>query len=414
MDQPPDRNRPNPDRDPDRRNVFEAGGLLDEDGLSRRKLLKLGGMGAGALALPALLAACGSSGSSSSSGGSTSGGGGGGEAAENPELTKLLDGITSKQVIIGNYGGDTEEARKKVFWTPFEERTGVQVISADAGSLAVSMLQGEIPSKWDAVHGSIQESYAAQLHGKKKLPTLPKLAWEDLVLPAKFQPYIWQSFFLGYVPACIEGTFSGTQPVTWADFFDTKKFPGKRAWPAEYFTGGVMEAALLADGVAPEDVYPFDYERATAKIASIFDDLVIYTEYAQSQSFLTSKTASMSFAPNGLWKELEGKGVSMQILWDAPAILDTNGMNTMPEPPNPDAVEALAAFCNQPKLQAEFAEITNYGPPTKEAFEELSPEVSKELPNAPSRKTKFYDNPIYNAEHQPETEKENVRVFAEA
>ena len=77
------------------------------------------------------------------------------------------------------------------------------------------------------------------------------------------------------------------------------------------------------------------------------------TEYAQAQSFLTSKTASMSFAPNGLWKELENKGVSMQVLWDAPAILDTNGMNIMPEPPNLDAVEALAAFCNQPKLQAE-------------------------------------------------------------
>ena len=72
MDQPTDRNRPNPDR----RNLFEQGGLLDEDGLSRRKLLKLGGMGAGALALPAILAACGGGGSSSSSGGSTEGGGG--------------------------------------------------------------------------------------------------------------------------------------------------------------------------------------------------------------------------------------------------------------------------------------------------------------------------------------------------
>jgi len=411
MDQPTDRNRPNPDR----RNVFEQGGLLDEDGLSRRKLLKLGGMGAGALALPAILAACGGGGSSSSSGstgGSTAEGGG--ESAENPELTKMLDAITSKQVIIGNYGGDTEEARKKVFWTPFEERTGVQVISADAGALAVPMLQGEIPTKWDAVHGSVQESYAAQLHGKKPLPKLPKICWEDLVEPKKMQPYMWQSFFLGYVGAYIEGTFSGTQPTTWADFFDTKKFPGKRAWPAEYFTGGTMEAALLADGVPPDEVYPFDYERATAKIASIFDDLVIYTEYAQSQSFLTSKTASMSYAPNGLFKELENKGISMQVMWDAPAILDTNGMNIMPEPPNLDAVEALAAFCNQPALQAEFAEITNYGPPTKEAFESMSTEQAEELPNAPGRKNKFYDNPIYNAEHQPETEEENVRLFSEA
>jgi putative spermidine/putrescine transport system substrate-binding protein len=407
MDRPTDGNRPNPDR----RGIFEQGGLLDEDGLSRRKLLKLGGMGAGALALPAVLAACGGGGSSSSGG--TTAGGGGGETEENPELTKMLEAITSKQVIIGNYGGDTEEARKKVFWTPFEERTGVQVISADAGSLAVPMLQGEIPTKWDAVHGSVQESYAAQLHGKKPLPKLPKICWEDLVEPKKMQPYMWQSFFLGYVPAYIEGTFSGAQPTTWADFFDTKKFPGKRAWPAEYFTGGTMEAALLADGVPPDEVYPFDYERATAKIASIFDDLVIYTEYAQSQSFLTSKTASMSYAPNGLFKELETKGISMQIMWDAPAILDTNGMNIMPEPPNLDAVEGLAAFCNQPKLQAEFAEITNYGPPTKEAFESMSPEQEEELPNAPGRKNKFYDDPIYNAEHQPETEEENVRLFSE-
>lgn len=407
--------QPTPGKQPDRdkKNFFETGGLLDEDGLSRRKLLKLGGLGAGALAIPTFLAACGGGGSSSSSSTSASTGGGGAEA-ENPELEKMLAAITSTQVIIGNYGGDTEEARQKVFWTPFEEKTGVKVISADAGSLAVPMLQGEIPAKWDAVHGSIQESYAAQLHGKKPLPKLPKVAWEDLVLPKKFQPYMWQSFFLGYVPGMIEGTFSGTQPVTWADFFDTKKFPGKRAWPAEYFTGGTMEAALFASGVGPDEIYPIDYEKATAKIAEIFDDLVIYTEYAQAQTFLTSKTASMSFAPNGLWKELEDKGISMQILWDAPAILDTNGMNIMPEAPNLDAVEALAAFCNQPKLQAEFAEITNYGPPSKEAFEELTPEQEEALPNSPKRKNKFYDNPIWNAKHQPETEKENERVFAEA
>ena len=411
MDQPTDGKKPTPDR----QSLFDKGGLLDEDGLSRRKLLKLGGIGAGALALPAILAACGGGGSSSSGSTSSDGGGAaGGETEENPELTKLLEGITSKQVIIGNYGGDTEEARKKVFWTPFEERTGVQVISADAGSLAVPMLQGEIPTKWDAVHGSVQEGYAALIHGKKELPKMPKAAYEDLVEPKKIQPYMWQSFFLGYVPGMIAGTFSGAQPKTWADFFDTKKFPGKRAWPAEYFTGGTMEAALFAAGVPASEIYPIDYEKATAKIAEIFDDLVIYTEYAQAQSFLTSKTASMSFAPNGLWKELEDKGISMEILWDAPAILDTNGMNTMPEPPNPDAVEALAAFCNQPKLQAEFAEITNYGPPTKEAFEFLEPEIQEELPNAPKRKNKFYDDPIYNAEHQPETEKENVRLFSEA
>jgi putative spermidine/putrescine transport system substrate-binding protein len=401
MDQPPDRNKPTPAR----RNPLEIGGLLDDDGLSRRKLLKLGGIGAGALALPALLAACG--GGSSSSSGSTAA-----AASESPELKKLLDGITSSQVVIASYGGDTEAARKKVFWEPFEARTGVQVVEADAGSLAVPMLQGEVPTKWDAVHGSVEEAYAAIQSGKKPIGKTPKIAWEDLVEPSKMRPYIWQSFILAYVPGMIKGTYSGAQPETWADFFDTKKFPGKRAWPAEYFTGGINEAALLADGVSPEEIYPLDLERAAAKIKSIFSDLVIYTEYAQAQSFLTSKTATMSFAPNGLWKELEGKGIEMATVWSANPILDTNGMNILPEAPNPDAVEALAAFCNQPQLQAEFARITNYGPPTKEAFNELTKAEVEALPNAPGRTNVVPDNPIYLAENQGEIFEINEKTFS--
>src|SRR5262249_9114096 len=111
MDQPTDRNR----ADKDRRNIFDTGGLLDANGLSRRRLLQLGAIGAGALSLPGIIAACGGGGSTTSSGSSE-----GGETSESPELKKLLDNIESKQVIIGNYGGDTEEVRKKVFWEPFE------------------------------------------------------------------------------------------------------------------------------------------------------------------------------------------------------------------------------------------------------------------------------------------------------
>jgi putative spermidine/putrescine transport system substrate-binding protein len=402
MDQPTDRDQPNPEK----RNLLEVGGLLDEGGLSRRRLLQIGGLGAGALALPGLLAACGGGSSGSSSSTSAAG------STESPELKKILDNIESKQVIIGNYGGDTEEVRKKVFWDPFEARTGVQVISADAGSLAVPMILGEIPTKWDAVHGSVSESWSAQLFGKKKLPTTPKIAWEDLVMPKKFQQYMWQSFFLAYVPATIKGNFD-TEPSSWADFFDTKKFPGKRAWPAGYFTGGVLEAALLADGVEPDKMYPLDFERAGAKIASIASDLVIYTEYAQAQSFLTSKTASMSYAPNGLWHELEGKGVDVGVVWEATPILDTNGMNILPEPPNEDAVIALAAFCNQPKLQAEFATMTNYGPPTEEAFEELTEEQIEKLPNAPNRTNVMHDNPVYFAENYSKFEETATAAIGE-
>lgn len=352
-----------------------------QDDVTRRALLKRAGIGAGSLvALPAFLTACGSDGGEKTAASTASAG-----AAESPELKKLLDGITSKQVIIGNYGGTTEDARKAAFWDPFTKRTGVKVIEADIpGNLGNQMLAGKVPAKWDAFHGSPSEAATALQEGSKPLPKVPQSAFEPLI-ETKYQPYCFASFFVGYVPAALPGTFKGAQPKTWADFFDTKKFAGKRSWPAAVYTSGTHEAALMADGVAPDKLYPMDIERAQAKIKSIVPDLLVYQEFPQAQSFLTSKSVSMSYGPNGLWNGLETKGVKLDILWSMFPPLQPNSLNVMPDAPNMDAVMALAAFCAQPDRQADFAVRTNYGPPSKAAFKEMTKAEASTLPNAPGR-----------------------------
>lgn len=345
----------------------------DWDQLTRRSLLKRGAAGAGlALGAGLFTPTIGSALARESA------------SSEPPALKKILDNIKSKEVIVATYGGDTETARREVFWNAFTKRTGVTVVEADAGNLGDQMQQGLIPTRWDAFHGSGEEVYAALKSGKKPIPRLPKLAWENLI-PKKYQPYMFQSFFLGYVPAYLEGTFKGPQPKTWADFFNVKKFPGKRAWDGVAYTPGTRQAALLADGVPPNKIYPMNIKRADAKIKSIWSDFVFYDQFPQAQSFLTSGTVVMSFGPNGLWKELANKGVKVKVMWTAAPILDPNGMNVMPDPPHLDAVTALACFCNNPTLQAKFAELTNYGPPTTQAFSKLSASVKDNLPNKPGR-----------------------------
>ena len=66
-------------------------------------------------------------------------------------------------------------------------------------------------------------------------------------------------------------------PTSWADFWDTKKFPGKRALRRgpKY----ALEFALMADGVAPKDVYevlgtPEGVDRALAKLDEIKGDII--------------------------------------------------------------------------------------------------------------------------------------------
>ena len=378
----------------------------DRAELTRRLLLKRAGLGAGLVAFPGLLSACGEDEPAT-----TGSGGGAAQSGEPAELTELLDAIQSDQVIIGNYGGTTEDARKAAFWDSFTERTGVKVVPADIpGNLGNQMLGGEVPARWDAFHGSPSESRTAQLNGKKELPTTPDIAHEDLIDEA-YRPYVWQSFFVGYVPAALPDTFADGQPQTWADFFDLKKFPGKRGWPAKEYTSGTHEAALLADGVPPDEIYPMDIERAHAKIKSIVPEINVYQQFPQAQSFLTSKTVALCYGPNGLWKGLADKNVDLEVFWTMIPVLQPNGMCTIPDAPNMDAVMALAAWCNDPKRQADFALRTNYGPPSEAAFDEISEEDQQLLPNAPGREVVTPDIE-WLAENEEALLDSNARLFS--
>ena len=49
--------------------------------------------------------------------------------------------------------------------------------------------------------------------------------------------------------------FPGAKPQSLEDFFDTTKFPGRRAMKRGSGKYN-LELALLADGVAPKDIYP--------------------------------------------------------------------------------------------------------------------------------------------------------------
>jgi len=78
----------------------------------------------------------------------------------------------------------------------------------------------------------------------------------------------YYSFVLGYNKDVLK-----EEPKTWADLFDTTKFPGKRTF-YKWSAPGVLEIALLADGVAPDKLYPLDLDRAFKKLDTIKGDIV--------------------------------------------------------------------------------------------------------------------------------------------
>ena len=90
----------------------------------------------------------------------------------------------------------------------------------------------------------------------------------------------------------------GKAPTSFADFFDTETFPGKRG-AYDYVTGGLPEMALIADGVAPEALYPLDTDRAYKKMDTIKDDIVWWDTGAQSVQLTADGEVAMGMSWNG-------------------------------------------------------------------------------------------------------------------
>jgi putative spermidine/putrescine transport system substrate-binding protein len=360
--------------------------------LDRRAFLGRAGLGVGALALPGILASCGGDddeGSAGGSGSSTS-------TTASSGADALLDKVTSKQIVIAGYGGTTQDVRSEVFIDPFSKKVGVRPVQPTVeGSLGDDMILGKTPAKWDMSHSSNWFIGYALKNGDKPLPTLdPAVPREDLT-PANERDYSVQTFVTAYVAGHLPDTFGADGPKSWADIFDTKRFPGKRIVPGPGFYEGVAEPALLADGVAPADLYPLDLERAQAKIASIWDDLVFYTEYPQMQTLLTSKSGAIAIGPNGLIQGLVNKGVDVTIAWGAVPILAPNCFIINPDAPNMDAAQAYAGWVTDPERIAAFCKATHYGPGFKAAFDAMEEETKAGLPNAPGRETASYDSAYF-------------------
>jgi putative spermidine/putrescine transport system substrate-binding protein len=343
--------------------------ILQRD-LSRRELLRLLGAGAATVALSGTLA-----------------GRALGAAEADPEA--IYKKIKSKKLILANYGGTTQKAREVAFLDSFSLKTGVEVISADANpALGYRMMQGQVNATYDGFHDAADALFAylnAKKSGEAKtiLPKLPAGVRRNDLMDARVRDYAWHTFFVGHAFGYIDGTFKNGGPKNWKDFFDTKKFPGKRGWPGPGFVDATFEAALLADGVPPSKVYPMDLERGNAKMRTIKSDMLFYTEFPQLQQFLTSKSVAVGMGPSGILSALKRLGVPITIVMNQ-NIVSANCFDTPPGAPHADAAYALADWMTDARRQATFSTLTRYGPGNKAAFKLMDNETLRNLPNSPA------------------------------
>lgn len=289
--------------------------------------------------------------------------------------TSLAQADTQEMVYV-NWGGDAIDAMAEAFGNSFEAETGIRILYDGSGpteGAIKAQAEGGSPT-WDLVDC---DPFSAQALGRQGL--MRPIDW-SVVDPGKIREgFQWEfaasSYFYSYV-IVYDATRYETPPTSMADFFDMEKFPGSRSM---YKWGvGMWEAALLADGVAREDLYPLDIERAHAKIAAFKDNVgAFWGGGAESQSLLLNGDASMAllWSTRAMLLDKDTAG-DIKMTW-AQGILAPGSNGVLAN--NPGGAEAAMQYIAStqvPEKQVTLFELLGNGP-ANPAADALIPEDQK-------------------------------------
>lgn len=213
-------------------------------------------------------------------------------------------------------GGIFQEGQDKAIWQPFAEISGatMQMDAFDAGKLKAMVDSGNV--MWDIVDTS-QVDTARGCGTLYEKIDLSKIDTSQLPEGTITDECMIPNVMYGFVIAYNTEVFGDNPPTSAADFFDTKKFPGKRTVPqTTYVDPQNMEFPLMADGVDLDNLKPEHISQAIEKYRSLGDDMIAWTTGAQAQQQLESGEAVMGYVWSGRGYGAAEAGAPIAPVWD--------------------------------------------------------------------------------------------------
>ena len=296
-------------------------------------------------------------------------------------LPAMADNLT-----VVNFGGANGAAQKIAYIEPFEKGgTKVTAVEYNGEQAKIKAMVEAKNVTWDVV-----EVESPDLSRGCDEGLFETIDWSKVGNKADFQKaavhecgvgtFVW-STVMAY-----DGDKLKTAPTTWADFWDVKKFPGKRGMRkgARYN----LEFALMADGVKPADVYKVlatkdGAERAFKKLTELKPNIQWWEAGAQPPQFLVAGDVSMTTAYNGRIDAAQREGKNLKITWTG-GIYDLDYWVMPKGTPNKAAALKFIALASSPEAQAEYAKNISYGPTNNKALTKLDAKVLGMLPTAPA------------------------------
>jgi putative spermidine/putrescine transport system substrate-binding protein len=294
------------------------------------------------------------------------------------------------ELSVMSFGGAYQEAERKAVFEPYMAATGVKIIEQEYGG-EIAKIKAMIESGNTTIN-AVDVDAPTLLQGCDE-GIFEKIDWSQIGPQDDWIEGTTSECGVGTIVYATILAYDGARypdgPKTIKDLFDTQKFPGKRGLWKNPATN--LEFALLADGVAPGDVYetlgtPEGLDRAFAKLDTIKDSIVWWEAGAQAPQLLASGEVAMSTAWNGRIYNANQEGKNFKIVWDN-QILDSNYWVIPKGAKNIEGSMAFIKYAAEPKVLAAMTKYIPYGPVRKSAAQFVAPEDAKNLPTSPENMT---------------------------
>ena len=285
----------------------------------------------------------------------------------------------AQDMVFTSWGGTTQDGQAQSWAAPFTAATGIKVLQdgpTDYGKLKAMVESGNV--SWDVVDVEYDFAIAAAKMGLLE-PIDYSVVDRASIDPRFATDYAVGSFYYSFVIGYNKDVLKVT-PQTWADVFDTAKFPGKRTF-YKWSAPGVLELALLADGVAAADLYPLDLDRAFAKLDTIKSDIIWWGGGAESQKLLASGEAPLGMFWNGRIFAIQQGGGNVGVSWEQ----NLTAADVLVVPKGAKHKEAAMKFlaeATSAAAQAKFATVTGYAPINVNSKAEMDAAVVASLPDS--------------------------------
>jgi putative spermidine/putrescine transport system substrate-binding protein len=301
----------------------------------------------------------------------------------------LTPAFAAGKITFVSQGGTYQEAQTKAILDPA------------AKLLNITVNQDSIPDAWPQIKA--QAATGKPIWDVVDTPTsnclrggheglLEKLDFSKIpngaAMPEKYRTpysvaYEFYSTVIGYNKKSLKKV-----PQSWADFWNVKGFPGTRALRNDPQT--VLEAALLADGVPRDKLYPLDVDRAFKKLQQIKPDVTVWwTSGGQSAQLLHDGEVDMTMIWNGRASAVRKDNPDIDFTFND-GILQNTQLCVLKNAPNlADAIKFVNAAVS-PDLQANLPLYIDYGPGNPAAFKtgKIDAKRASELPSSPDNAAK--------------------------